>query len=333
MSIKKIGIIGSGAWGTAMASVLAENGHEVCVYGIDENEINDISVKRKNAKYFGEYYRVHDNVKATLDFGEVVKYNDVFVLAVPSFAIKETIEKIKPHVKNDTVIVNLAKGFEAETKKTVGQFIRSLLPSGLRKNVVSLLGPTYATEVAEKQVTAITASADSFETSKKAKEIFQNDYLRVFPNNDPIGSEYCSGLKNVIALACGISDGLGYKVNTRSAIMTEGLKEIAEFVESLGGNVKTCFGLAGVGDLVLTCSSNTSRNYTAGYEIGKTSVEEFLYLNRKTVEGVFAAEIAYEIAKENNLKAPLIEFIYDVLIAKKDMLSEITILKDKIIGD
>lgn len=328
--MKKIGVIGSGAWGTVIASMLADNGHKVCIYGIDENEIHDLTVNRKNTKYYGIHYIVNAKLNVTSDFDTVKKYNDVFVVAVPSFAISETIDKLKNYITKNTIIINLAKGFIEDSSQTIGEYIRSLLPVEFRDNVVSLLGPTYAVEVAEKQLTAITASSYSYKVSKEVQKIFENNYFKVFPSDDPIGCEYCSSLKNIIALACGISDGLGNKVNTRSAIITEGLKEISKFVSLLGGNEKTCYGLAGVGDLVLTCASSTSRNYSAGFEIGKTSVEEFYKTNAKTVEGVFACKIASTIAKKNGLSVPLIEFIYNIMIDKKDINKELINLNDKL---
>lgn len=317
--MEKICVLGSGAWGTAISCVLAENGHEVRIYGIDSGEISDINNNRTNSKYFGFNLRIPSNVRATEDFTNAAENADLFVVAVPSFAVEQTTLKILPYVTEKTIIVNIAKGFDYKTKKTVGEVIRSLLPENCRGNVVSLLGPTFATEVAEKQFTSITASSFFEAASKKVQKIFSNDYFKVFVCSDPIGAEYCSALKNVVALSCGIADGLGYKVNTKASLITHGLEEISRFVRLLGGDEKTCYGLVGTGDLYLTCSSVTSRNYSAGIQIGKTSYEEFKLKNIKTVEGIFACEIAHDLAKEKAINAPIVDFIYEIVYDKKSV--------------
>ena len=165
------------------------------------------------------------------------------------------------------------------------------------------------------------------------QHIFSTPYFRVYVNTDPVGAEYCSALKNVVAIACGIADGLGYKVNTRAALITRGLAEIRGFVKRLGGNESTCYGLTGVGDLTLTCSSETSRNYAAGVKIGETSFAEFRKTNSKTVEGVFACQIAYELAEEYDLDAPIVDFVHAVMHEEKDVKDEFEILKLRIIGE
>ncbi len=313
LSEKTVCVIGSGAWGTVVGSLLADNGHEVTLYGIKNDEIDEINLYHTNEKYLGKNFKINEKVKATLNFESCIDNVDIVVLAVPSFAIKATAEKLVKHLKENTLIVNLAKGFDGKTGKTLGEIVRETLPKFARKNVVSLLGPSFAEEVAEKQYTAITASAESEQSAKAVQRVFSNQYFRVYTNSDTLGAEYCSSLKNVIALASGIADGLGHKVNTRAALITRGMAEIMRFVKHFGGKEETCFGLAGIGDLMLTCSSKTSRNYSAGYLIGSTSVENFKAENTKTVEGVYATEIAYHIAKKENIYAPIISSVYNVV--------------------
>lgn len=326
-------VFGSGAWGTAIANVLAENDYEVCIYGVELSEVLDINDNHKNKKYFGNYYSVSENIFATTNFESAVKNKSIFVFAVPSFAISEIINNLIPHITENTIIVNLAKGFDGKSKKTLGQYTRDLLPYRFRKNVVSLLGPSYAVEVAEKQFTAITVSGYEFSVVKEVQKIFTNNYFHLYANNDPIGSEYCAALKNVIALACGISDGLGYKVNTKAALITRGLAEIVRFVTFFGGSEKTCYGLVGVGDLYLTCSSKTSRNYSAGFIIGQTSYREFINSNWKTVEGISACKIAYETASENNIYAPIICAVNNIINNNVDCKIEAEKLKRLAIGN
>lgn len=320
---KKACVLGSGAWGSVIASLLADKGNLVTIYGIEKSQVDEINTRHTNSIFLGEEFHINKSVVATTDFDTAMLEAEIVVFAVPSFAIKEMANKVKSKINKDTLIVNLAKGFDAQNKKTLGQLIRSQLPNELQANVVSLLGPSFAEEVAQKQYTAITASGLDAKFLLLTQQIFANDYFRIYTNDDVVGVEYCSTLKNVIALASGIADGLGFKVNTRSALITRGMAEIMRFVKYFGGKEETCFGLAGIGDLILTCSSKTSRNYSAGYKIGSTSYAEFEKTNTKTVEGIFACEIAYEIAKENNIYAPIITAIYNVIKNQSKPLDEI----------
>ncbi len=310
---KRICVLGSGAWGTAIADLLASNGHSVIIYGINESELDDINSRHKNAAYFGEDFIINERVIATGDLLSAVSGSDMVVFAVPSFAIKQTVLNVKNLISDGCVLVNLAKGFDEQTELPLAATIKNNLFSTHSKNVVSLIGPSFAKEVAAKEKTAIIATGENEAALRLVQQTFSNGYFKVYLNDDAIGAEYCAALKNVIALACGIADGIGCKVNTRAALITRGLAEIVRFVKFFGGNEKTCFGLAGVGDLVLTCSSRTSRNYTAGVQIGESTAEEFFKVNKKTVEGVFACKIAKRIADENGIYAPIISSVYAVL--------------------
>lgn len=310
---KRICVLGSGAWGTAIANLLAGNGHFVIIYGISKSEIDDINLNRKNSAYFGDALTVRSGVSATDNLELALNCADIVVLAVPSFAIKQTVIAMRGLLGEKTIIVNLAKGFDEQTELPLAQTIKDNLPKNLRENVVSMIGPSFAKEVAAEQCTAITVTGENHDVLAEVQKTFCNSYFKVYLNDDPIGAEYCAALKNVIALACGIAEGIGCKVNTRAALITRGLAEIVRFVRFFGGNEKTCFGLAGVGDLVLTCSSRTSRNYTAGIEIGEGGSEQFFKTNKKTVEGVFACKIAKRIAEENGIYAPIVSAVYSVL--------------------
>lgn len=314
---KKISVIGSGAWGSALADLLGNNGYEVVIYGINEDEVNEINTKHTNTKYFNNGFSINDNVRATLSFEESVKDASIVLLAVPSFALVSTINKLNNIINDNVIIVNVAKGFDKETSKTFSYVINNAITNKTVK-LVSLLGPSFAEEVAEHQLTAITASSEDLEAAKKVQEVFSSSYFRVYTISDVIGAEYCAALKNVIALASGILDGLGCKVNTRSALITRGIAEVSRYVLHFGGLEKTCLGLAGIGDLILTCSSKTSRNYSAGYTIGSKGVEYFKANNTKTVEGVYACEIAHRISLENNIYSPIINAVYEVLFENKD---------------
>ena len=237
----------------------------------------------------------------------------LIVLATPSFAIKDTVSKIKPYINENTIIVNVAKGFDLQTNKSFSTTIKEVLKEKYYDNLVSLVGPSFAEEVVEHQYTSITAFSTNIEAARIVQKTFSNNYFRVYTNQDVTGAEYCSALKNVIALASGIIDGLGCKVNSRASLISRGLTEISRYVEYFGGNIKTCYGLAGIGDLTLTCSSTTSRNYSAGYTIGKNSIDYFNETNTKTIEGIYACKVAYNLAKENNIYSPIVCAVYDVL--------------------
>lgn len=308
----KVCVLGSGAWGTALADILANNGYQTVVYGIEQSELDEINNSHTNSRYFPNGYIVNNSIVATNNLIEATKDAFLVVLAVPSFAIVETVTKLRDLITDDVILVNVAKGFDNKTNKTFSQVIGNAL--GDKNNpLVALVGPTFAEEVVEHQYTAITAFSKSNEAASTVQNAFSNNYFRVYTNDDVIGAEYCSALKNIIALASGILDGIGCKVNARAALIARGLTEITRYVSFFGGNISTCYGLAGIGDLTLTCSSTTSRNYSAGFMIGKYSMNYFNKNNTKTVEGIHACKIAYEIAKDNDIYSPIISGVYDIL--------------------
>lgn len=309
---KKVCVLGSGAWGTALADIIANNGYETIIYGIIPEEIDEINKSHSNSKYYPNGYYVNESIKATLDIDEALKDAFIIVLAVPSFALVSTVNLIKDKIDESVIIVNVAKGFDNKTTRTFSQVNKEAL--GDKNNpIIALVGPTFAEEVVEHQFTAITAFSENLDAATTVQKAFSNSYFRVYVNDDIIGAEYCSALKNVIALASGILDGLGAKVNSRAALIARGLVEISRYVTLFGGNITTCYGLAGIGDLTLTCSSKTSRNYSAGYTIGSKSIEYFKENNNKTVEGIYACEIAYNIAKANNIYSPIVESVYNIV--------------------
>ncbi|MCQ2799136.1 MAG: NAD(P)-dependent glycerol-3-phosphate dehydrogenase [Bacilli bacterium] len=321
-NVNKVSFIGSGAWASALANVVAANEKEVVVYGIVKEEIDDINNNHKNSKYFGDVL-LDSRIKATMDIEEAVKGSDIVVIAVPSVAMRSVMNQIKPLVTKDTIILNVAKGFEKETKMTMMEYISSMVDDNDVFGVVSLVGPSFAEEVAVHELTAIVASSKNEEAAKTVQHAFSNKWFRVYTNNDEIGTSICSSLKNVIALASGILSGLGMLVNSKAALITRGMAEITRFVTALGGKAETCLGLTGIGDLVLTCTSSTSRNFQAGFEIAKNGIEHFRETNTKTVEGIYATEIAKAIAAEKGIYAPITCAIYNVVFENKSPKEEI----------
>lgn len=315
-------ILGAGAWGSAIGNLLADNKHNVTLYAIDNNIINDINNNHKNSKYLNDIV-LNENLKATNSIDKLLVNVDILIIAIPSKTIKEVLLTLVDKLPDKVILVNLSKGFDIESSKTLSEMILAILPDCLKNNLVTLVGPSFAIEVALKQITAVSASSYDINKAKFIQQIFSNDYFRVYTNDDVIGTEYCSALKNVVALACGMLEGLGFKDNTRAALITRAMNEIKNFVVFFGGKEKTCLGLSGYGDLILTCTSKTSRNYMAGYEIGKYGYDSFIKNNHKTVEGIIACNIAYNIAKSNNIYAPIIISIHHILFENKNPMDEI----------
>lgn len=305
-------VAGSGSWGTGLAQVLCDNGRDVTIWGICEDEVNDIELNHRNSKYFKDVI-LNENLHATTDFN-VMKDADVIVLSVPSIAIEDVCKKIDQIVDHKVIIVNTAKGFHPVTNGRMSEVIRASISEEHLSSVVSLIGPSHAEEVVVRMLTTICAVSINDADAKLIQELFSNDYLRIYRGNDEIGSEIGVALKNAIALASGVLAGVGYGDNTKAALITRGLAEMIRFGTAYGGRMETFMGLTGIGDLVVTCTSVHSRNFQAGYEIGThNSAEYFWKNNTRTVEGVRTAKIAHELAKELGIEMPIIDEIYKVL--------------------
>lgn len=313
----KIVVIGSGSWGTALAQVLADNKEEVIIYGIEKSEIDDINLNHENSKYF-EGVELNPNLKATDDI-TVVKDADIVLLAVPTFAIEGICLQIDPYLKNNIIVVNVSKGFHPETSERMSEVIRRCISKEHLSSVVSLIGPSHAEEVVIRLLTTIDAVSLKEEDAQVIQRTFSNNYLRIYTGDDEIGSELGVAIKNVMAIASGILSGLGYQDNTRAALITRGLQEMIRYGVFFGGKQQTFMGLTGIGDLIVTCTSIHSRNFEAGYQIGKENdVTNFLKYNKKTVEGVRTAKIVHKVAKKNNIDMPICEEVYQILFEGKE---------------
>ncbi|WP_418753106.1 NAD(P)H-dependent glycerol-3-phosphate dehydrogenase [Faecalitalea cylindroides] len=310
-------VIGSGSWGTALAQVLADNKEEVIIYGIEKSEIDDINLNHENSKYF-EGVELNPHLKATDDI-TVVKDADIVLLAVPTFAIEGICLQIDPYLKNNIIVVNVSKGFHPETSERMSEVIRRCISKEHLSSVVSLIGPSHAEEVVIRLLTTIDAVSLKEEDAQVIQRTFSNNYLRIYTGDDEIGSELGVAIKNVMAIASGILSGLGYQDNTRAALITRGLQEMIRYGVFFGGKQQTFMGLTGIGDLIVTCTSIHSRNFEAGYQIGKENdVTNFLKYNKKTVEGVRTAKIVHKVAKENNIDMPICEEVYQILFEGKE---------------
>lgn len=310
-------VIGSGSWGTGLAQVLCDNKVDVTIYGNCESEINDINENHRNSKYFGGI-QIHPDLKATTDIN-VVKGSDIVVLSVPTIAIESVCKQIDEILDKKTIIVNTSKGFHPETFERMSCVIRENISEEHLSSVVSLIGPSHAEEVVIRMLTTICAVSLNEEDAKTVQETFSNEYLRIYTGTDEIGSEVGVAVKNAIALASGILSGLGYGDNTRAALMTRGLMEMTRFGVAMGGKKETFMGMTGIGDLIVTCTSQHSRNFQAGYKIGKAGTAKIFWeTNTKTVEGVRTAKAVHEKARELGIDMPIVNEIYAVLFENKN---------------
>lgn len=308
----KVSILGSGSWGTALAQVLSDNQHEVLMWGIDLDEVVDIHKYHQNAKYFPDIY-INEDIQATTDL-TMIKDSEVILIATPSFTLEEICEKINSVMDHKVIIINVSKGFHPESHKRLSVVIEETIRPEILTDVVSLIGPSHAEEVIKRLQTVVSAVCENEESAKLVQYLFSNEYFRVYRTDDVIGAEIGVALKNIIAIASGVLSGIGLGDNARAALITRGLAEIKRYGIAQGGREETFLGLTGVGDLIVTCTSEHSRNFQAGYTIGKNnSARAFWQNNTKTVEGVRAAEIVYKEAQKLGISMPITEQVYRIL--------------------
>ncbi len=310
----RITVLGTGSWGTALAQVLADNGNDVVLWGISDDEVNDINENHHNSRYFQA--PISEALRATKEIA-CVKGSDVLLAAVPSMAIESVLKQAAEYVDTPLIVINVAKGFHPVTHERMSEVIRKTMPEEKTKAIVSLIGPSHAEEVILRLVTCVNAVSDDMEAAETVQKLFSNDYFRVYRNDDVIGAEVGVAVKNIIALASGILEGIGQGDNARAALMTRGLAEMTRFGTALGGRQETYLGLDGVGDLIVTCTSRHSRNFMAGLQIGQEGADSFFRNNKKTVEGVAACKVVYNEAKKRGIEMPITEQIYQVLYEGK----------------
>lgn len=312
----KIFVIGSGSWGSALAQICVDNGHDVLIYGNCADEINEINATHTNSKYFPNV-KLNENLKGTLNL-EDVKDADIVVLSVPSIVTATVCKQMQPYLTKKIIVVNTSKGFEPNTNKRMSEAIRDAFDPSKLSSVVSLIGPSHAEEVVVRLLTTVCAVSLNDEDAKTVQSVFSNHYFRVYTGNDEIGSELGVAIKNSIALASGMLAGIGYGDNTRAALITRGLAEMIRFGVAFGGQEKTFMGLTGIGDLIVTCTSVHSRNFEAGYQIGQADdASAYWNNNKKTVEGIRTTEVLYRLKAEKNISMPIVDEIYKVLYENK----------------
>ena len=311
----KITVLGSGAWGTALALLLLENGNQVAMWSHHPAALREIRVKGENPKLPG--VPVPEQLELAEDMSGV-RDSDVVVLATPSFAMRETAAKLNQVVRPGTILVSVGKGIEKNTSLRMSQVIQSEIQSDCP--LVVLCGPTHAEEVGRRVPSGIVAASQDRDAAERVQDLFMNPRFRVYTSSDVVGVEISAAMKNVIALCAGISDGMGYGDNTRAMLITRGLTEIARLGVALGGNQATFAGLAGVGDLIVTCTSKHSRNHQAGLMIGQgVAPEEALKRVGAVVEGYYAAATGKELANRMGVEMPITEAVYAVLYKGKSV--------------
>lgn len=308
--MSKVSFLGAGSWGTALAIMLAEHGHQVKLWSKVEDEVNMLREHREHIHRLPGV-KLPESVVITSNLKEACEDNELLVFAVASPFVRSVAQSAKEYIPERQRIVNVAKGIEEASLMTLGDILMEELPQA---DVAVLSGPSHAEEVAVKMPTAVVVGAKTKASALAIQEIFMNEYFRVYTSPDMIGIELGGSVKNVIALAAGACDGLGYGDNTRAALITRGVAEITRLGLAMGANMETLGGLAGIGDLIVTCTSKHSRNHNAGYLIGKGySLEEALAEVKQVVEGVYSAKAAYGLAKKYQVSMPIVEQICEVI--------------------
>lgn len=303
----KITVLGSGGWGTALAISAHNCGHEVSLWSPFEQEVFELNKNRENVKLLPGI-KIPDSIAITTNIN-CAEGSLISIVACPSVAVRSVANTLSK-VENHGIVVNVAKGFEKDTLKRLSQIIREELPND---KICVLSGPSHAEEVARMIPTSLVASSKSFTAASIVQDVLSSEFLRIYTSNDTIGVEIGGALKNVIAVCAGISDGLGLGDNTKAALITRGLAEMANLGVCMGADERTFAGLTGIGDLVVTCTSQHSRNNRFGNKVGRGTPVEQALREVGTVEGYYAAAIAYELGQKYGVELPIINSCYKVL--------------------
>lgn len=314
----KIGVIGAGSWGTTLANVLAKKGHDVTLWVYEADLAKRLQETGVNDLYL-DGITLSSKLAYTNDLSEAAQNSQLILLVSPSQVMRHVLKDLKAYIPEDCLLVSAAKGIENGTLLTMSEVLQEVLGEQVAKRSAFLSGPSFAREVAVEQPTAVAVAAENPEVAHRVQEIFSTDYFRVYTNQDVVGVEIGGAMKNVIALAAGVGDGLGFNHNARAALITRGLVEISRLGEAKGAQEATFSGLAGMGDLVLTCTGDLSRNRSVGIELGKgRKLDEILNQMRMVAEGVKTTLSAYQLAAKLGVAMPITEQMYQVLYEEKD---------------
>lgn len=327
--MEKIGIIGAGSWGTALSKVVADNGHAVTVWSIVESEIEMLKAEHEHKDKLPGV-KLPESIVYTTKIEEAITGMDVCVLAVPSPFTRSTSKMMAPYVTKGQILVNVAKGVEEKTLMTLSEIIEEEIPTA---EVCVLSGPSHAEEVGRGLPTTVVVGSKHRKTAEYLQGIFMNEVFRVYTSADMLGIELGGALKNVIALAAGVADGLGCGDNTKAALITRGIAEITRLGLAMGGKAETFSGLTGIGDLIVTCASMHSRNRRAGILIGQgKTMEEAMDEVKQVVEGVYSAKAASGLAKKYQIEMPIVDKVNEVLfegLSAKQAMKELMLRERK----
>ena len=313
----KLSVIGGGSWGLALATVLTDNHHDVLVYDVNPKIVSKIN-RLHICLQLNE--SIPESIRATTNIKEAVAFSDVLLFVVPTKVLRPAISSILPVLERPKLFINAAKGIEPDTFLRVSEIFAEMIPEQYTKGFVALSGPSHAEEVIKRMTTVVTCASNNEDDAVFAQQLFHNnEYFRVYSSTDLKGVELGGALKNIFALASGLIAGKGMGDNARAALITRGLVEMQKFYESYGADPTSLFGLTGVGDLIVTCTSPHSRNFQAGYKIGHgKDLEETLASMTMVVEGIRTCDAAFKYAKKNDLELPIIEQIHNILFHQLD---------------
>jgi len=316
--IFRIGAIGAGSWGTTLANLLAEKGYLVDLWVREEEVYHQIKDEREN-KVFLPGHKLSPRLNPVQTFEEVLGHKDIVLMAAPSHVFRQVLTNMKPFLHPSMTIISATKGIENDTLNIMSQVVEELLPKSYIDSFSCLAGPSFAREVIVKQPTAVTIACRDMNQARLMQVLFSTEFFRVYICDDLTGVQLCGALKNVTAIAAGVSDGLGYGLNARAALITRGLAEITRLGIAMGADPMTFAGLSGIGDLVLTCTGDLSRNRTVGLKIGQgMGLDEITDGMSMVAEGVKTSIAAYELAKKMEVDMPIISQVYEILYQGKD---------------
>ncbi|MBI5975352.1 NAD(P)H-dependent glycerol-3-phosphate dehydrogenase [Staphylococcus canis] len=322
-------VFGTGSFGTALANVLADNGHNTLMWGKTIKTVNEINDKHTNQAYLPKAI-LNQNIKATDQLEIAVNHADIYIIALPTKAIRSVVPKIDTLLTSKKYFIHVAKGIENETYKRISEILSDCISSEHNAGIGVLSGPSHAEEVVLKQPTTVAAASSNKILRQMIQDLFMTDYLRVYTNEDLVGVELGGALKNIIAIASGVLVGLGYGDNAKAALITRGLAEISRLGVKMGADPLTFQGLGGIGDLIVTCTSTHSRNFSLGYKLGRgQTLQEILDEMNMVAEGVNTTQSVYHLAKELGVEMPITESLYRVLFEEKSVKEEVKNLMER----
>ncbi|WP_219836519.1 NAD(P)H-dependent glycerol-3-phosphate dehydrogenase [Paenibacillus sp. R14(2021)] len=316
MTKRKAAVLVAGSWGTALAAVLADNNYEVALWSRNGSQVDEINTHHTNSRFLNEAV-LPDAIKAVTDMKQALSGAELVLFAAPSAAMREVAKQAAPYIEPNTWVVHATKGFESVTFKRMTTVLAEELGISINRLVV-LSGPSHAEEVVRKLPTTVVVASSSIEAAEQVQDAFITNYFRVYTNKDVVGVEVAGAIKNIIALGAGLTDGLGFGDNAKAALLTRGLAEISRLGAAMGANPLTFAGLAGVGDLVVTCTSKHSRNWRAGAMLAEgLSLDEVLARMGMVVEGVRTTSAARELSRQFGVEMPITEQLFEVLFQNK----------------